>query len=103
MKFELGLERPDKNRAWISALTIGTSYFLGGAIPLSPYAVIDDSKQALVYSSIITVTALFIFGYVKSKLLGNARPFFGAVQMMVVGAVAAAAAYFVAQLLPNPI
>ena len=100
MKFELGLERPDKNRAWISALTIGTSYFLGGAIPLSPYAIITDSKQALLYSCAITVSALFIFGYVKSRLLGNARPFVGAIQMMIVGAVAAAAAYFVAQLFP---
>ena len=100
MKFELGLERPDKNRAWTSALTIGTSYFFGGAIPLFPYALVPNAKEALMISSIVTVTSLFVFGYVKSKLLGNNRPFVGALQMMIVGAVAAAAAYYVAQLLP---
>ena len=34
MRFELGLERPDKNRAQQSALIIGVSYVIGGMIPL---------------------------------------------------------------------
>jgi vacuolar iron transporter family protein len=36
MRFELGLERPDPKRAPISAATIGTSYLVGGLIPLVP-------------------------------------------------------------------
>jgi VIT1/CCC1 family predicted Fe2+/Mn2+ transporter len=28
MKFELSLERPDDRRSWISAVTIGSSYFV---------------------------------------------------------------------------
>jgi vacuolar iron transporter family protein len=101
MKFELNLERPEPNRSWISALTIGTSYFLGGIIPLTPYGFFPVAKDALLFSVIVTVISLFIFGYVKSKLLGAARPFVGAIQMMLVGSLAAAAAYGVAQLIPQ--
>jgi vacuolar iron transporter family protein len=34
MRFELDLSKPEKNRSWISALTIGLSYFFGGLVPL---------------------------------------------------------------------
>src|SRR6188474_2716472 len=37
MRFELGLERPDKNRARQSAFVIAGSYIVGGLIPLSAY------------------------------------------------------------------
>jgi VIT1/CCC1 family predicted Fe2+/Mn2+ transporter len=37
MKYELGLEKPDANRARNSAATIGLSYIAGGLIPLSGY------------------------------------------------------------------
>jgi VIT1/CCC1 family predicted Fe2+/Mn2+ transporter len=43
MKFELGLEKPDINRARNSAATIGISYVIGGIIPLSPYFLVDDA------------------------------------------------------------
>jgi VIT1/CCC1 family predicted Fe2+/Mn2+ transporter len=103
MKFELNLERPEPNRSWISALTIGVSYFLGGVIPLTPYALFPLAKDALTVSAGVTIFALFIFGYVKSRMLGNARPFVGAIQMMLVGSLAAACAYGVAQFIPQDI
>ena len=37
MRFELGLEEPQRNRASRSALTIALSYIVGGLIPLAPY------------------------------------------------------------------
>ena len=37
MKYELGLEEPDSNRARNSALTIGLAYFVGGLLPLTAY------------------------------------------------------------------
>ena len=37
MKYELGLEKPDVNRAINSAATIGISYIIGGLVPLSAY------------------------------------------------------------------
>jgi len=37
MKYELGLDEPDPNRATQSAFTIGASYAVGGLVPLAPY------------------------------------------------------------------
>lgn len=71
MKFELNLEKPDPNRSWISALTIGVSYFCGGIVPLIPYACIKEATTALIVSAVVTVVALFAFGYVKARLLGK--------------------------------
>lgn len=33
MRFELGLEKPNQSRAWVSAFTIALSYIVGGIIP----------------------------------------------------------------------
>jgi hypothetical protein len=71
MRFELGLERPDKNRALVSAFVIGVSYVVGGLIPLSAYFFTSTAQQGLIYSSIITLVCLMIFGLVKSKLTGQ--------------------------------
>jgi VIT1/CCC1 family predicted Fe2+/Mn2+ transporter len=43
-----------------------------------------------------------VFGYVKSVLLGNGKPVLGAIQMMLIGTVAALAAYGIAKAIPNP-
>ena len=95
MRFELGLDKPNKNRAQQSAFIIGVSYVIGGLIPLSAYFFTDTSKEGLVYSSIITLACLVIFGLIKSKLTG--QPLFkGALRVTFVGAVAAAAAFLIA-------
>ena len=97
MKYELGLEKPDPKRATKSALNIGLSYIAGGIIPLSPYFVISSSTEALKYSVIATLACLFIFGYFKSKITG-VNPLLGALKVMLIGAVAATAAFGVAKL-----
>ncbi len=98
MRFELGLERPDKNRARQSALVIGFSYIVGGLIPLSAYFFTDTAHRGLIYSSIITVICLVVFGLVKSKFTG--QPLLkGALKVTVVGALAAVAAYVLAKLI----
>jgi VIT1/CCC1 family predicted Fe2+/Mn2+ transporter len=98
MRFELGLERPDKNRAHQSAFIIGISYVIGGLIPLSAYFFTEDVHRGLLFSTIITLVCLVVFGLVKSKLTG--QPLFkGAVRVTVVGAVAAAAAFTIAKLI----
>ncbi len=97
MKFELGLDEPDINRARDSALTIGVSYIIGGLLPLSPYFFVDDANEGLKLSVIVTLAALFIFGYFKSKVTGQ-KPFVGAIKVMLIGAAAAAAAFGVAKL-----
>ena len=97
MKYELGLEKPDPKRATKSALNIGISYAAGGIIPLSPYFFIESSAEALKVSVVATLICLFIFGFFKSKMTG-VNPFWGALKVMLIGAVAAAAAFGVAKL-----
>lgn len=97
MKYELGLEEPDPKRATKSALNIGLSYVAGGIIPLSPYFFISNSTEALEVSVIATLICLFVFGYFKSKITGI-NPWLGALQVMLIGAMAAAAAFGVAKL-----
>lgn len=97
MKFELGLEQPDPNRASKSAATIGLSYVVGGLIPLSPYFFTQTPNEGLKISAVITLICLFIFGYFKSKVTG--QPLLsGALKVMIIGALAAAAAFGVAKL-----
>jgi vacuolar iron transporter family protein len=97
MRFELGLEKPDINRARNSAFTIGISYIIGGIIPLSPYFFVENAHEALKYSVIITLLTLFIFGYFKAKVTGQ-NPLTGALKVMTIGAMAAGAAFYVAKL-----
>jgi len=98
MRYELGLEKPQANRATQSAITIGLSYVVGGIIPLSPYVFIDDSHIALYYSCAITMVCLFVFGYFKSKVTGQPA-FIGAVKVLIIGALAATAAFVMAKLI----
>ncbi|MCB0487264.1 MAG: VIT1/CCC1 transporter family protein [Cyclobacteriaceae bacterium] len=98
MRFELGLEKPDKNRAHQSALVIGLSYVVGGLIPLSTYFFSDTTIQGLIWSSVVTVISLVIFGLVKSRFTG--QPLFkGALRVTIVGIVAAGAAFGIARLI----
>jgi VIT1/CCC1 family predicted Fe2+/Mn2+ transporter len=97
MRFELGLEEPDPQRAVTSAATIAVSYILGGLIPLSPYFLLPHASMALEYSVIATVAALAIFGYVKGLFTG-APPLLSAVRTTVIGGLAAGAAYSIARL-----
>jgi VIT1/CCC1 family predicted Fe2+/Mn2+ transporter len=96
MKYELGLDEPDPKRATKSALTIGLSYVVGGLVPLSPYFMIASPHESLFYSCGVTLLCLFIFGYFKSKVTGQ-PPVSGALKVMLIGALAAAAAFGVAR------
>ena len=98
MRFELGLEEPDPNRAHRSAFTIAASYIAGGFIPLLPYMLVSDSAEALKLSVVITLLALAIFGALKGKLVGTGW-LRSAIQTTLIGGVAAAAAYTLARLL----
>lgn len=97
MRFELGLEKPNPNRARNSALTIGISYIVGGFIPLLPYFYVEQPVDGLKYSAAITVLALLIFGYFKSKVTGQ-NPIIGSLKVTSIGAAAATAAFMVAKL-----
>lgn len=97
MRFELGLEEPHPKRAFRSAVTIAGSYIIGGAIPLSSYFATDDVQKALHWSVGITLVALAIFGFIKGHFTGTSR-IRSAGQTLIVGGVAAAAAFQLAKL-----
>ena len=98
MKYELGLEKPDPKRATKSALNIGLSYIAGGLVPLSPYFFVSSPLDGLKISAIVTLICLFGFGYFKSKMTGI-KVWSGALRVMLIGAVAAAAAFGIAKLI----
>ncbi|MEI8018543.1 MAG: VIT1/CCC1 transporter family protein [Schlesneria sp.] len=96
MRFELGLEEPDPRRAGKSALTIALSYIAGGMVPLTPYFFADSVQQGLIGSVILTLLALFVFGYIKGRFT-TTHPFRSAWQTVFVGGLAATAAFAIAK------
>lgn len=98
MKYELGLDKPDPRRARNSALNIGISYVVGGLVPLTPYFFVQHPIDGLRFSAIVTVICLFIFGFFKAKFLGQ-NPLAGGLRVMIIGSVAAAAAFFIARMI----
>jgi len=96
MRFELGLEAPDPRRALRSALTIAGAYAVGGMVPLTPYFFTADVRRGLIVSAGVTMVALFAFGFVKARFTG-APPIRGAFQTVLIGALAAGAAFLIAR------
>lgn len=95
MRFELGLDTPDPKRAPISAATIAVSYLVGGLIPLAPYMLTSSISEAFRYSVGFTALALVVFGGVKGHFTGINKAK-SAFQTLLVGGLAAAAAYTLA-------
>lgn len=98
MRFELGLEEPDRRRALGSAATIGGAYIAGGLVPLVPYMVVGEASRALLVSIGLTLAALLVFGFVKGRFTG-ASALGSAAQTVVIGGLAAAAAFALARLI----
>ncbi len=98
MRFELGLEKPEPRRAYISAFTIALSYIVGGLIPLSPYILLPVARTALLTSVVVTLLALLVFGYIKGRFTGT-KPIRSGLQTALIGGLAAAAAFLIARLI----
>ncbi len=96
MRFELGLEEPDPKRALQSAVTIGVSYIVGGLIPLAPYVFLKSHAEAFRLSCIVTLLALFVFGFVKGRFTGS-NSWRSALETAGIGGIAAAVAYLLAK------
>lgn len=104
LKFGEGLEDISIRRCYISAITIGSGYLIGGLIPLLPYFFIARAHIAFFYSCIFTGIILLIFGAVKARVTGQAGKgwvgyVWGAISTLLVGSAAAAAAYGIVALL----
>ena len=98
MRFELGLEEPQPAAARKSALTIALSYLVGGLIPLAPYIFLKTIESALTLSIVVTLLALFVFGYLKGSVTGTGA-LKSALQTLLVGGLAASAAFSLAKLI----
>lgn len=97
MRFHHQLTEADyaRSRAYISGVTIALGYFIGGLVPLLPYLFFEHVREALYCSIIVMAVALFIFGWTKTALVGECSRwvcFQNAVQMVVLGGLAAGAA-----------
>ncbi|CAN5376939.1 VIT1/CCC1 transporter family protein [soil metagenome] len=97
MKFELGLEKPELNRARNSALTISGAYIAGGFIPMASYFFTDTPETGLYYSVAVTIIALAVFGFFKNKAIGQ-NPWNGALKVTLIGILAAGSAFLIAKL-----
>lgn len=95
MSNELKLEETTEQQARRSALTIGGAYAIGGIIPLIPYFLTGQAHRGLAWSVAVTGCALLTFGYVKARI-GGTNPFRSAIQTVIVGGLAATAAYLLA-------
>ncbi|OXB37972.1 hypothetical protein LQV05_001421 [Cryptococcus neoformans] len=97
LKFGEGMEEVPVSRLYVSALTIGLSYFIGGLIPLIPYMATSTAEEGLLYSAIVTSIILFIFGGFKTYFTGATGGWYGyaygAISTMIVGGFAAGAAF----------
>jgi len=72
------------------------------ATDTAPYFIVAAAARASAVSVSITLLALFVFGYVKGHFMG-ARPTRSSVQTALVGGLAAAAAFGMPALLPDPV
>ncbi|CAK4034968.1 calcium transporter [Lecanosticta acicola] len=97
MRFHHQLAEADftPSRAYVSGLTIAMGYFCGGLVPLLPYLFFERVREALYCSILVMAIALFVFGWVKTALVGECSRwvcFQNAIQMLVLGGLAAGAA-----------
>lgn len=104
IKFGKGLDEPAENRQVISAITIGSSYFIGGFIPLVPYFFVQTVQTGLILSCIVMAITLFWFGYVKTVAsmgsdCGLSVKISEGIQMMFVGGFAAGSAWLLVKLI----
>jgi len=98
LRFELGLEKPDPRRAVRSGAVIATAYVAGGLIPLAPYMLLASATAALPWSIAVTGGALAVFGWIKGRLTGT-RPVRSGLHTLLIGGLAAAAAFLIARAL----
>jgi len=107
LRFGQGLEEIPDRRMYVSAFTIGMGYLIGGLIPLLPYFFIPRAQIALIYSCIVTGVVLLIFGAIKARVTGAGQGpagyIWGAFSTLMVGGIAAAAAFGIVKVLEGPV
>ncbi|KAF5330079.1 hypothetical protein D9758_015976 [Tetrapyrgos nigripes] len=109
LKFEQGLEEVPTSRLYISPFTIRLGYLIGGLIPLFTYFFIPQASTVLVYLCVVTGAVLLVFGAIKAQVTGAYTSnstlgvwkgiAWGAVSTLLVGGLAAGAAFVIVKAL----
>ena len=99
MREELGLVEEDGKKPLISAFSTFVGFNVVGLIPLIPFVVfysigIEANSEAFYFSAAFTGAAFFIVGLIKGKIVQKSLLRSG-LFTLIIGAVAAAVAYFV--------
>jgi vacuolar iron transporter family protein len=101
MRHHFEAAQPETSRPYISALTLGLAYFVGGFIPLIPYLIVarDEVLLGLWWSIGVMVVVLLVFGYVKTCVVrgwqgreNRIAGIIGGLQMLAIGTIAVGAA-----------
>lgn len=93
-EYGLGLAKPDMNRIKNTAISIGVFYFLAGMVSVMPYYFTSTPADGRLWSIIVTLSLLVVFGVVKARLTGLSmvkEPF----RLLVITSAAAACLFFV--------
>lgn len=96
---EFGVDPEPVKTASKDAIYVGASYILAAFVPLFPYFFVTG-KEAIVFSILATLIALFVIGVMKGIVAS--LPFLkSGFQVMAVGAAAGLGGYFLGTLLPS--
>ena len=82
---------------FIGALIMFVAYMLGGALPIIPTIVFDQST-ARILAIVSAFTGLFIIGYIKGHIVEH-KPLRSAVELFIIGSLATAIGVVVGNLL----
>jgi len=101
MDVGLRLDEPETHAAWLSGVTMGLSYFVGGLVPMLPYFAMDRVSDALLVSVAVTFVILLVFGYAKNyvAIRTHRAGVWGALQTLVIGVLAAGTSYAIVKAL----
>lgn len=96
---ELGIPYEATGSPYEDAVTMGTAFVVGAAVPILPYLLLSPTT-GLIFSVGLTLSTLFAMGVAKARLAGSGRLRSGAETAGLAG-LAAALAYLVGTVLPN--
>lgn len=93
MRYELNLMPASGGKIFAGAVATFFSFVIAGALPLLPYIALADGGTILV-SGIATAVSLFVVGAARS-LVTRVNWFISGLEMLLIGGIAAAVAYFI--------
>ncbi len=94
MKDELEMPNPEHEKPAFVALSTFCSFIAFGIIPLLPYILRAHTASVFGWSLLFTGLALFLLGFLRASI-SKQRPLRGILETLLVGGIAASAAYFV--------